>query len=230
MKDDHTTPSLLRCRKPVIILIDTSLSMKLNDRSTLLQAAGEAFLKKLGSDAILSQTVDLLAIKFSSSVLNPETTFQLVGDTDPNIFSFTPSGATDPGKAITFVLEKIEPQKTFYRSAHLQYHEPILYLFTDGIPDAGKGATDEEKKEVEENYETAAKQIRALEAAGKLTFVGVGVGAADENKIRQLTGNSFVCSLAEDDENNLERFFEYVFEGTKNGTPWDAQFDEDLFL
>lgn len=38
------------------------------------------------------------------------------------------------------------------------------------------------------------------------------------------------CSLAEDDENNLERFFEYVFEGTKNGTPWDAQFDEDLFL
>lgn len=219
----------LDVRKMLVVLIDASSSMK--DCCDTLQACGADFIRRLQADRDLSTSVDILILRFNLR-FDADAVFQPISEVDPETaFQIQPYGATDTGLAIARACELIEAQKQAYKKSSTPYQQPIVFLFTDGVPDAGQGATDSEIASVKDHYAAAAARIQDLERANKMIFVGVGVGYADEEKIRELTSGDFVYDLRSGDKTtDFTRFFALLYDGTKYGTPLDAMFDSELLL
>lgn len=119
------------------------------------------FAQAIQSDNVARQRVQLLLIRVGGGVevVTPWT----------DALSFIPpainhGGGTPLGAGVIRALADIEQQKANYRSMGIPYNRPWLFVFTDGEP------TDD--------WEPAAQQCRAAEAAGKVVVFCIGIGSA----------------------------------------------------
>ena len=225
MPETKRIPGPCQPRIPVVLLMDASASTRCC--SERLRAAGKAFVTHLQQDETLRESVDLLIVPFREFV-DQSLTFRRADALDPDTaFEFEPDGCTDPGLAILFALGRVKRWKDARKDEKKPYREPIMYMLTDGVPDAGENATEEEIREVAENYARAAACIRESETEHTLTFVGVGFGNADLATIRKLTSANYVAMMG---ARPLESFFDLVYDGTRTGTPWPDMLDPEEYI
>lgn len=212
---------------PVALLIDKSASAE--DIRPILNTCVEKLIKTLRQDTALRGIVELYVAFFSN-------TYEVVADFEPietirleQLYLSDCHGFTETGRALLEVLQRLDEKKIEWKRKSEKYYQPLVFLLTDGYPDAGKGAPIEMVKRVRQDYQMAAQQIRAREKAEKIVFLAAGIEqvngvSADMAKLRELTiYPERIVKVCESNEIcKIERFFNLIYESTNatfNNTP-----------
>lgn len=210
----------LKSHLPVAIVIDRSGSTG-DIRGILNKYSGE-LIQSLKGSLFLKNIVELLVIQYSSDykTVVDFKPLEQVGDHDLDIPSS--HGFTATGRALLHALQRLDEKKTEWKLEGEKYYQPLLFLLTDGYPDAGRNAPPEVAAAVQQTYAEAAQQIRRRELDQKLTFIGVGIEQkngikADLGRLRELSNYPDRVLCVKDLENGtsgVEQFFDLVYQST----------------
>lgn len=154
-------------RCPVVLLLDTSASMK-GEPIEELNRGLQAFRDELMEDDLAAKRVEVSIVAFGPMRL--ENDFQT-----PEFFTpptLEADGDTPMGEAIEYAIDLLKERKESYRANGINYYRPWVFLITDGAP------TDP--------WENAAHRVSACEADGSLAFFPVGVQDANLDVLAKL--------------------------------------------
>jgi uncharacterized protein YegL len=155
-------------RCPVILLLDTSLSMEGEPVHALMRGV-RVFKEEVHRDTKASLSVEVAIISFGPIELLQD--FVTVEQFVPPIL--TAEGFTPMGEAINYAIDVLEHRKEIYKENGIQYYRPWIFLITDGAP------TDA--------WEQAAERLHAAEEKGKLCFFAVAVEGADIQTLQKIS-------------------------------------------
>ena len=155
-------------RCPVVLLLDTSASMT-GEPIRALNAGIRAFRDELLADPLAAKRVEVSIVSFGP--VTTDVDFAAAAEFDPP--TLAPGGDTPMGRAVSAALDLIERRKSAYRANGVPYYRPWVFLITDGAP------TDA--------WQAAAERVHAEEAAKRVAFFAVGVGAADLATLSRIT-------------------------------------------
>lgn len=158
-------------RCPVTLLLDTSGSMS-GQPIQELNAALCQFIQETSEDEAASMSVELEVITFddTADIILP---FTPISNVKRNTASLTTGGMTSMGAALNLAKSELEARRREYRNAGISSYKPWVILMTDGGPN--------------DNWVTAADQMRKLGEAGKITYIGIEIGnAADHGTMCQI--------------------------------------------
>lgn len=217
-----------RIHLPVSIVIDKSEST--GDIRDLLNRGAQSLIQSMKKELTFRGIVDLLVIHFSSEseVIMDFQPLEQISEHALDIHSSR--GHTDTGKALLTALDALDRKKMEWKRSGEKYFQPLLFLLTDGYPDAGSGAPEEVVRSVEEAYRQAAHEIRTRERAEKIVFIAAGIQLkygcqANIDMLRELSGYpERILQISDFDENanSIQQFYHLIHESTKamyTGTP-----------
>jgi uncharacterized protein YegL len=160
-------------RCPVVLLLDTSLSMKRNNSIKELNDGVKLFKEEVCKDQDASVRLDLAIITFGDK---PKVVQQFV-----NIDSFIPptlvaKGETPMGEAIDMALELLKNRRDQYNTNKIESYHPWIFMISDGEPN--------------DEWREAAKRAKQLVKDGHLVFYVIGVGDANFKILNQIASDS----------------------------------------
>lgn len=232
---------------PLVLLIDISGSTE--DIRELINKCQKKMLQEMMKDVTLQGCVYLYILHFNG-VCEPVVEFELLDslaargalDDDSDVLDIKESyGCTNTGRAIMTALQAVDSQKNEWRKTDNVY-QPLMFLLTDGYPDAGQGATEKEKKAVELAYRDAAEEIQRREkkddhGRAKITFAAAGVQrrngcSANIPRLKELTRYESHVIVVTDDEGGsvdvagLSEFFSMIYTATETTVNGETETDD----
>lgn len=135
-------------RCPVVLLLDTSLSMS-GAKIDALNEGLNHFHEELASDSLAMKRIELALVTFGPVEVVQD--FVAAADFFPP--KLEPSGNTPMGAAVVKAIEMLRTRKDAYREGGVDFYRPWIFLITDGAPtdrteDArGRVSNGEERKE-----------------------------------------------------------------------------------
>ena len=226
----------------VSIVVDKSESTA--DIHDLLNTCTRDLVTKLKKDLLFKGIVELQVVFFSGTY--QEADFVPLEQISPSSLVVPKSeGYTHTGQALLYALEQLQKKKNYWKQKAEHYYQPMLFLLTDGFPDAGEGAPDDVVKDVREAYEMAGDQIKKLESSKpnespKLLFVAAGIErkngiSANMDKLRELSSHpERILSVTHGNGlNGIEKFFDLIYQmtytmGMQHNTPSEEKMARDL--
>ena len=235
-----------RSHLPLVLLIDISKSTE--DIRELINKCQKQMLRAMMEDVALRGCVYLYILHFNGAC-EPVVEFELLdslyergalNDDSDELDIKKSYGCTNTGRAIMTALQAVDEQKTEWRKNRAEnVFQPLMFLLTDGYPDAGLGASEEEKAAVERAYRNAAEEIQRREkedgnGRAKITFAAAGVQrrngcSANIPRLKELTSYAdHVVAVTDDadgsvDVAGLSEFFGMIYQATtttvNRGTP-----------
>jgi uncharacterized protein YegL len=162
---DNPTP---RC--PVVLLLDTSASMDGYPIQELNRGVKQ-FFEEIATDEIARFSVETSIITFGGAV---DTAMDFTGCSgELNIPTFSASGYTPLGEALTLGLQNINHQRKIYQQNGIASYKPWVIILSDGMPN--------------DDWQAAAEKAKSLADNGKIVYLGIGVGDdIDMNLFAQL--------------------------------------------
>ncbi len=154
-------------RCPVVLLLDTSLSMQ-GDKIEALNAGLLHFHEELSMDALAMKRVEVAVVTFGPVAVR--TDYVSAEQFDPP--TLEASGNTPMGAAILRAIDLLRERKQKYREAGVPFYRPWVFLITDGAP------TD--------SVAEARSRIAAGEERKEFMFHAVGVEGADMGALASL--------------------------------------------
>nr|WP_288732084.1 VWA domain-containing protein [uncultured Anaerobutyricum sp.] len=226
-----------RSHLPIAIVIDKSESTK--DIRELLNRCIINLVNDMKSETTFKNTVDLFVVHYSSeceTVLD----FEMLENVNPIELIITKSkGFTYTGGALLYALQRLDEKKIEWKFRAEKYYQPMMFLLTDGYPDAGIDAPPNVAKHVEDTYVAAASEIKKREEEEKLVFIAAGIEQqngvkADMKRLSELSIHpERILHVKEANHlNEIERFFELIYESTNatfSNTPVDEVIDQIWF-
>lgn len=223
-----------RSHLPVAIVIDKSTSTQ--DIRELLNSCIIKLLNNMKNEATLRNTVDLLVIHYSSDI-EVILDFERMEKADPEKLMIRESkGFTHTGGALLNALHRLDEKKAEWKYRVEKYYQPMMFLLTDGYPDAGIGAPEEVVRVVKESYNVAAAEIKKREKEEKLVFIAAGIEQVNGEKADMKTLSELsihperILRVREDARiNEIDRFFQLIYESTNatfSNTPVDDVINE----
>jgi uncharacterized protein YegL len=154
-------------RCPVVLLLDTSLSMT-GDKIDALNEGLVHFHEELAADSLAMKRVEVAIVTFGP--VADEGEFVTADRFQPPRLSA--GGNTPMGAAIVHAVEKLRARKDHYRAAGVDFYRPWIFLITDGAP------TD--------SVAEATRRVEAGETAKEFMFFAVGVEDADMEALKSV--------------------------------------------
>lgn len=156
------------------LLLDTSGSMagapiqKLNEGLRL-------FKENVSKDPMARDRVDVALVTFDSSV---QVLQDFVPVTKMDTPMLTPGGRTMMAEGVLKALELVQTRTSLYQAMGTPYHNPWIFMITDGA-----------SMSEEEAMQNAVARVTEAENGrnGKLTFWAIGVGDYDSTELYRLT-------------------------------------------
>lgn len=213
---------------PIALVIDCSCSM--NDIRPILNRATQSLLTNLKNNVELRQQVKLLTIHYNDTIRVVSDFTPAMDMEDSALDIAQGAGTTDTGLALLTALERLDEMQSICLGKKEVCSKPLVFLLTDGYPDAGNGAPDDYVQEVRSNYKEAAAAIREREANDSLYFCAVGIQrqngiGANMDMLKQLSEKPdriFRMDDASIQNEGVERFCQMIYDTAKamsNNTP-----------
>lgn len=162
---------------PIAILIDCSESAE--DIRDLMDRSIRELLRQMNNKVQLRSCVELLVIQYNDRFYAPAK-FEYVENIKPGQLDIRScEGTTHTGMAILKALQMLRARRMEYIGKQEKCSKPLLFLFTDGYPDAGENAPKEMVEQVLLDYEDAAEQIKQMEKEDQLFFCAAGIQRKD---------------------------------------------------
>lgn len=155
-------------RCPVVLLLDTSLSMS-GDKIDALNAGLLHFHEELSMDPLAMKRVELAVVTFGPVQVRQD----YVGAEHFQPPLLEPAGNTPMGAAVLRAIDLLTERKARYREAGVPFYRPWVFLITDGAP------TD--------SVTEAKRAIAAGEEKKQFMLHAVGVEGADMAALAGLT-------------------------------------------
>ncbi len=186
----------------LLMCLDTSQSMQ-GEPIRLLNEALTDWASTLRRDINLAATAEIALVTFGAGGVvvwrgtralpsrSDETPFVPAGQYRPPVLKA--AGVTPMAKAIEIAMALVETRKLELRSSYLQYHRPLIWLVTDGLPTDDQG-------EYSQDWKRLPPVLEQAQQAKKFRFFAVGVGAMDN------TGKAVLSGLSPDDNFTLGGF------------------------
>ena len=137
------------------------------------------------------------------------------------------------------VIDFEKKKKIEWKSRGEKYYQPLVFLLTDGYPDAGVGAPKKVAEFVEDAYISAASDIKKRECDNKIVFIAAGIEqkngvGADMKRLSELSNYpERVLKINEASSiNGIENFFDLIYESTNatfTNTPVDDVINHIFF-
>jgi len=154
------------------VLVDVSGSMSGAPIHELNKGYSD-FRRFLHDDELAARRAEVIVIEFDSSA---RVAVPLQEGRSLPAHTFTASGLTSMGAAITKALDVIDNRKQEYKSEGIEYYRPWIVVFSDGIP------TDEQV------FESAVKRLNEMIARKGVTVFPIGIGdGADMTTLSRLS-------------------------------------------
>lgn len=165
---DVTNPAP-RC--PVILLLDTSVSMSGNPIGELEEGLKQ-FLRETSDDETASMSVELEVITFGgyAKIASPFAPVSVIND---NPIALAANGSTPLGEALRLADKELKERRRLYKNKGISSYKPWGILMTDGDPN--------------DDWEEPARAMRSLGEQKKLQYIGIGIGeVADFDTLRTI--------------------------------------------
>lgn len=159
-------------RVPCVLLLDTSTSMS-GEPINELNLGLQQYRDELLTDNLASRRAEVAIFRFGGSVVL-ERDFVTARHFDPPMLQA--NGHTPMAEAIVRGIRHLEDRKATYHSNGVAYYRPWIFLITDGEP-----------TDTDEAWRMACEAVRLGEQQKKFAFFAVGTGAANYDKLRQLS-------------------------------------------
>lgn len=177
-------------RVAVALVLDTSYSMSGEPIDELNRGVAKFFEETLANE-VARFSAEVCIVKFGG-------TSELVLDfrslEEQTVPTFSASGGTPMGEAVSQAIEALEARKSEYQNAGVDYYQPIMVIMSDGAP------TD--------SIESAGRNISNLVNQKKLSVFCVGIGKdADMATLQRLSPGRTPLPLK---ELNFEEFFVWL--------------------
>ncbi len=153
-----------------VLVVDVSTSMS-GDPINQLNLGLQEFHTQILSDFLASQRLEVCIVTFGSSIRCIQEP-KLV--TDFEMPTLAVSGTTKLVEGVNKAMEIIEDRKEWYRSTGQNYFRPMIFLFTDGEPDA------------DQNITKLAGDLTLATSLKKFLFYSIGVQGYNHNKLAQI--------------------------------------------
>lgn len=197
-------------RCPIVLLIDTSESMKKYEN--LIKASLVNSYETILNSRRASMAVELSVITFNKEVIVQEQMREIKRHEEKGVnVNILCEGYTLLGLGLKGAIQQIEGRKKVYANGipKIRYYSPIIFLISDGWPEC---FDNEIKKQDEEALRLSKEYIKAEVAANRLTVVSVELGEnCEHNLMRELTvRNSDQCVAHICDENSLAQYIKVL--------------------
>lgn len=215
---------------PVVLMLDRSGSTQ--DIRALLNQCSRRLLQSMKEEIVFRGIVELLVILYSSDYQTAVDFKSLEQVQEYELDIPESRGFTETGRALLYALKRLDEKKAEWKTKGERYYQPLLFLLTDGYPDAGLNAPPAVEEAVQRTYAAAAAEIRRREQEKKLVFLAAGIQQkngihADMERLRELTSypeRVFCVTDAEGSVNHIGAFYQLIYESTNamfTGTPID---------
>ena len=156
-------------RCPVTLLLDTSTSMQ-GAPIRELQEGVQQFISAMQEDDMARYSVELSITTFGNGVEQIQDFTEVANISAPE--KIQAYGNTPMGEALDKALDNLQSQQKLYAANGIPAYKPWLVLMSDGMP------TDE--------WKYAAQRACDKALAGKLLFLGIGIGQVDLENFAQI--------------------------------------------
>lgn len=156
----------------LVLVLDTSGSMEVNDNIGLLNEGLNCLKTDLIADELAMKRVQIAIVTFGSSVDVVQEFTSVENFTPPFLEA---QGQTPMGEALEVALELAESQKRKYKTASITYFQPWVFLITDGY------ATD--MRPGDPKWTALSQKIQSRSSEKILNFWAVGVEMADMDQL-----------------------------------------------
>lgn len=207
---------------PIAILIDCSESAE--DIRELMDRSIRELLRQMNNKVELRSCVELLVIQYNDRFYAP-VKFDYVENIKPGQLDIRScEGTTHTGMAILKALQMLRSRRMEYIGKQEKCSKPLLFLFTDGYPDAGENAPADKVKQVARDYEDAAEQIKWMEKEDQLFFCAAGIQrkdgiCADMQTLYKLSSYAqkriFQVIGDDNDRETVSKFFQMICDAAK---------------
>ena len=201
---NNPTPRLAVC-----LVLDTSSSMKTNDKIGELNKGVKMFFDSILNDELAKYSVEICIVSFGRQVKQLLDFESIEQQSDKfEVFNLIADGLTPMGEGVELALDLLNKRKERYQDVGVEYYQPWLVLMTDGQP------TD--------NISKATARTNNLITDKKLSMFSIAIGAGAN--VVTLSKFSTVREPLKLKGLNFIEFFEWLSQSTKNtsqSTPGD---------
>ena len=177
-------------RVAVALVLDTSYSMNGAPIGELNRGVAKFFEETLANE-VARFSAEVCIVKFGGTA---ELALDFKSLEEQTVPTFSASGGTPMGEAVSQAIEALNVRKREYQNAGVDYYQPIMVIMSDGAP------TD--------SIDAAERDVAALVSQKKLSLFCIGIGKdADMATLQRLSPGRTPLPLK---ELNFEEFFVWL--------------------